>query len=252
LLGYEKRGEITANIFDEMGDYWAEIADQNQTERQIQFLKNQLKPEGYFLDLACGTGRHSISLTAEGYSMVGLDISRRLLRIAKQRFREVQVVLGDMRFLPFKTGTFEAVVSMDTSFGYLPSENDDRDSLAEVQRILFRQGIFVIDVFNRGNLTLKYRGKTYSSIWKEYCSFFLMQKRKVSDDGGWLFDSWTIRDKSGGKDKFFEHKVRLYRQPELQGLLEKVGFAVEKVFGGYESEKFSAESPRLIIIANIK
>ncbi len=46
------------NVFDEMGIYWAEIADQNQTERQMQFIKNTLKAEGLVLDLACGTGRH--------------------------------------------------------------------------------------------------------------------------------------------------------------------------------------------------
>jgi ubiquinone/menaquinone biosynthesis C-methylase UbiE len=46
------------NVFDLMGKYWAEIADQNQTERQVAFLKKALNPEWLVLDLACGTGRH--------------------------------------------------------------------------------------------------------------------------------------------------------------------------------------------------
>ena len=74
-----------ANVFDEMGVYWAEIADKDQTQRQIQFLKSHLKPEGYVLDLACGTGRHAISLSRQGYDVVGLDVSAKLLKIAKQR-----------------------------------------------------------------------------------------------------------------------------------------------------------------------
>ncbi len=124
------------NVFDEMGIYWAEIADKNQTEKQLQFLKNHLKPEGYVLDLACGTGRHSIPLSKEGYGMVGLDVSANLLKIAKQRDGQIELVRGDMRFLPFKPQAFAAAVSMDTSFGYLPSEQDDRVSLAEVRRVL--------------------------------------------------------------------------------------------------------------------
>ena len=48
------------NVFDEMDVYWEEIADQNQTDRQIKFIKNTLKPEGFVLDFACGTGRHLI------------------------------------------------------------------------------------------------------------------------------------------------------------------------------------------------
>jgi len=94
------------NVFDDMGNYWAEIADKNQTERQIQFLKSQLTPEGYVLDIACGTGRHTIALNKMGFKVVGLDVSARLLRIAKQRQNEIQVVRGDMRFIPFKPAVF--------------------------------------------------------------------------------------------------------------------------------------------------
>lgn len=240
------------NVFDEMGVYWSEIADKNQTDRQIQFLKRHLKPDDYVLDVACGTGRHLIPLSKDRYGMVGLDVSAKLLRIAKQRSRVVEVVLGDMRHLPFKTGAFAAAVSVDTSFGYLPSEADDRVSLAEVRRVLFQQGAFVIDVFNREELTLKYREKNHSPKWKEYPSFFLQQKRTVSQRGNWLCDLWTIRDKASGRLAVFEHLVRLYEQGQLQGLLEEAGFAVEGVYGGYEGENFSPNSPRLILVVKTK
>ena len=248
-LGVKTGGETTANIFDEMGMYWVEIADKNQTERQIQFLKIHLKPAGYLLDLACGSGRHSIDLKADGYMMVGLDASRRLLRIAKQRSHDIAVVLGDIRFLPFKTGTIATAMSVDTSFGYLPSEVDDKVSLAEVRRVLFQEGSFVIDIFNREYLTLKYKGQNNSTKEKEYPSFSLQQKRTVSDSGDWLCDSWTICDKIDGQVRFFEHKVRLYSQSELLNLLKGVGFGVNRIFGGYEGENFSADSPRLIVVA---
>jgi SAM-dependent methyltransferase len=181
--------------------------------------------------------------------MVGLDASRRLLRIAKVNSHDIVVVLGDIRFLPFKTGTFATVVSVDTSFGYLPSEVDDKVSLAEVRRVLFHEGLFVIDVFNQEFLTLKYKVQNNSTKEKEYPSFFLQQKRTVSDSGDWLCDSWTIRDKSDGQVRLFEHNVRLYGQDELLGLLESAGFGVNRVFGGYEEENFSADSPRLIFVA---
>ena len=227
------------NVFDEMGVYWAEIADQSQTEKQLQFLKTHLTPDGYVLDLACGTGRHSIPLSQDGYNVVGLDVSAKLLKIAKQRWPTVQVVKGDVRFLPFKTQTFAAAVSMDTSFGYLPSETDDLVSLAEVRRILVERGFFVIDVFNREELSLKYAENNQPSKSKEYPSFFLQQKRTVSQNGDWLCDLWTIRDKASGRLAVFEHSVRLYGEGELQGLLEKAGFSVKQVFGGYEGENLA-------------
>jgi SAM-dependent methyltransferase len=232
-----------------MGVYWAEIADKNQTERQIQFLKSHIRPAGYVLDLACGSGRHSIVLSANGYMMAGLDASRKLLKIAKQRFQEISVVLGDIRFLPFKTGTFAAAMSIDTSFGYLPSETADKVSLSEVRRVLSQEGLLVIDVFNREYLVLKYKGQNNSTKEKDYPSFILQQIRTVSDSGDWLCDSWAIHDKAEGQVRFFEHKVRLYERDKLWGFLEGAGFRVNRVLGGYGGETFNVDSPRLIFLA---
>ncbi len=97
-----------------MGVYWAEIADQNQTEKQLQFLKNLLKPDGYVLDLACGTGRHSIPLTQQGYNIVGFDVSANLLQIARQRSKEIQLVRGDMRVVALQTTN----VQCSNKYGY--------------------------------------------------------------------------------------------------------------------------------------
>jgi ubiquinone/menaquinone biosynthesis C-methylase UbiE len=238
-----------ANVFDEMSVYWAEIADQNQTEKQLQFLKDHLKPDGYVLDVACGTGRHMIPLSQQGDSMVGLDVSANLLKIAKQRSKETQLVRGDMRFLPFKPQVFAAAISMDTSFGYLAFAQDDGIALAEIQRSLIQQGIFVIDVFNRQELLLKYKDKNQTSKWKEYLGFFLQQKRTVSPNGDWLCDLWTIQARASGRLSIFKHAVRLYERGKLESMLEMAGFAVKEVYGGYEQENFSPESPRLILVA---
>ncbi len=236
------------NVFDEMGVYWAEMADQNQTEKQVQFLKSLLKPEGYVLDLACGTGRHMIPLSHLGFGIAGLDISANLLKIAKQRSKEITVVKGDMRFLPYKAEAFEAAISMDTSFGYLPTEQDDMVALAETQRVLTHKGIFVIDVFNRQELTHKYKDKNQPFKQKEYPTFFLQQKRTVSPEGNWLCDLWIIQDRATGRESVFEHAVRLYEHSKLEAMLDKAGFAVKKVYGGYEGENFSSGSPHLILI----
>ncbi len=51
---------------------------------------------------------------------------------------------------------------------------------------------------------------------------------------------------------FFEHSVRLYKLDGLKSLLNKSGFAIKEVYGGYEGEKFSSNSPRLILLAKTK
>jgi SAM-dependent methyltransferase len=264
------------NVFDKMDNYWAEIADQNSTNRQIQFLRTTHKTTGLVLDLACGTGRHLIPLSNEGYNMVGLDLSSKLLRIAKNRMRSIQLFRGDMKFLPFRPGTFSAAISMDTSFGYLPSEQDDLQTLDEVKETLDQNGLLIIDVFNRQHLILKYKQNRLSNIkwvllpvllkpnrllrwillrffkWKEYPDFFLLQKRKVTTNGEKLHDLWLVCDKSDGQIRVFNHTVRLYELVHLQGLLERAGFTVNSVYGDYEGQVFSPNSNRLILVATAK
>ncbi len=235
-----------------MGVYWAEIADKDQTNRQIRFLKNQLQPGVRVLDLACGTGRHSIPLSREGYGMVGVDASPKLLRIAKQRYGSLDVVLGDMRFLPFKAEAFGAVVNVDTSLGYLPSLADDNKSLSEARRVVRLDGVLVVDVFNREELKSKYHGETKVTKWLEYPSFRLRQRRSVSADGGRLSDFWVVQPRAGGEAVCFEHSVRLYGEEELKGLVENAGFVVVCVFGDYERQDFSSMTSRLIMIAKAK
>jgi len=242
-------GNSGVNVFDDMGIYWAEIADQNQTDRQIQFLKNMLKADVLILDVACGTGRHLIPLSKEGFGVIGLDVSQKLLRIAKSRWREAQVVQADMLFLPFKAGAFSAAVSMDTSFGYLPSEEDDLQSLTEVHEALGKNGFLVVDVFNPECLINQCKSGKQPK-WKEYLSFFLLQKRSVDVKSEILHDSWVVYDKVDGQTRVFEHNARLYRLQQLQGFFEKAGFRVIVAYGDYDQQSFSPSSGRLILIAS--
>ena len=45
------------NVFDELGSFWAEIADQDQTERQVEFLKKSVKPTGVGFRLGLWNGK---------------------------------------------------------------------------------------------------------------------------------------------------------------------------------------------------
>jgi SAM-dependent methyltransferase len=156
-----------------------------------------------------------------------------------------------MRFLPFKQGAFSAAVSMDTSFGYLPSEQDDMQSIRELDAALGRGGVLVVDVFNREHLIKRHQASGEPK-WREYRSFFLQQKRTLDAKGERLHDLWVIKDKADGQTQVFEHVARLYTLDGLQGLLEKAGFPVKAVYGDYDGQSWIADSSRLILVTAAK
>jgi ubiquinone/menaquinone biosynthesis C-methylase UbiE len=258
-----------------MGQYWAEIADKNDTERQVNFLKLALPKNGWVLDAACGTGRHSTRLAKDGYFMVGVDVSRALLAIAKKE-GNFEVVLGDLRWLPFRAESFAGALSMDNSFGYQPTEKMDFLGLTETSRVLKKGGLFVLDVFNGPQLAVKYNGLSYrlalafkSNLlsylskqknwlakhvlvnffsWKNYPSFLLHQNRSTTEKGRRLCDQWVLYDKNKGTFISFQHTVRLYNVALLQDLLTKAGFMVDRLFGDYEKQPYDAKAKRLIFV----
>lgn len=261
----------TASLFDEISGYWAELAQVNNTERQLNFVKNNVKPTGWVLDLGCGSGRHITELSKAGYDVVGMDVSLNLLRIAKSKAFEaelrVPLVRADMRFLPFQFDAFVATVSLDSSFGYLSSENEDLQVLKEIARTLKGRGFLLLDVFNRERLSQHYRKRVgFDSVffykyllrvskfagifkWKEYPSFYLLQKRSILKGEEKLRDLWIFWDKKTGKASFAYHVVRLYKSSQLDMMIKEAGLKVGRIDGNYEGQRYSVDSSRLIFVA---
>ena len=97
------------------------------------------------LDLACGTGDIAFTLATCGADVVGLDITHRMLQLARSKGRAAQFVTGDMLALPFGDEAFDLVT---TGYG-LRNVPDIPRAIAEMQRVLKPGGILLSLDFNR-------------------------------------------------------------------------------------------------------
>ena len=104
------------------------------------------------LDLACGTGDIAFGLADRGASVVGLDVTHRMLELGASRFphRAARTprpvfVRADMMALPFSAGEFDIVT---TGYG-LRNVPDLRSSVREIHRVLRPGGVLVSLDFNR-------------------------------------------------------------------------------------------------------
>jgi demethylmenaquinone methyltransferase/2-methoxy-6-polyprenyl-1,4-benzoquinol methylase len=101
------------------------------------------------LDLACGTGDIAFELAARGARVTALDITPRMLHLARRRPRRpagrVDFVAGDMMALPFAGGSFDVVT---TGYG-LRNVPVLADALREINRVLRPGGLLLSLDFNR-------------------------------------------------------------------------------------------------------
>jgi len=247
LSGESFESQPYVNIFNEMDEDWETIVKARDTKRETIFIQHALPKKGAILDLCCGTGRHSMILRRKGWNIVGLDLSKNLLAIAKRNMKqeriEMPLVRADMRHFPFRNQVFDAAICMFTSFGYLPSESEDIKSFKEVRRTLRKNGKFLLDVANRNYIIKIFKEKE----WAEYGPFYMLEKRSLDQQQSRLISQWTIIRKDIKEVRSLQHNVRLYALRKLKQMLNEAGLKFKEVYGGYDGKKFSLDSPRMII-----
>lgn len=165
------------------------------------------------LDLGAGTGNYSLWLADQGVHVTGLDPSREMLAIAREKDgdKKVRWVEGDAHDLPFMDGSFHLVISV-TALEFM---KEPQKVLREAMRVLKPGGRIVLGLLARESPW----GELYSSL--------------AAKDPAHLFA-----------------KAHLYREEEIPLLLPGVEYTLRK--GLYlppvndfdEEEAFAEEAKR--------
>ena len=98
---------------------------------------------GSVLDVGCGTGALAERLAARGYRVVGVDPSRGMLEIMRQRAPAVEAVQGSGAKLPFEADRFELVFTVAT-LHHIADADAVRRTLAEMVRVCQPGGGIVV------------------------------------------------------------------------------------------------------------
>ena len=106
-----------------------------------------IEPGSRVLDLACGTGDLALRASATGAAVVGLDLTRPMIVLARQKPGAGRIgwLVGDMGALPVATGSVTVVT---TGYG-LRNVPDLPRALAEIHRVLRPAGRLASLDFNR-------------------------------------------------------------------------------------------------------
>ncbi len=115
-------------------------------------------------DLGCGSGVFTDVLRQKGYASTGVDLSPKLIGIARTKYSGIEFVEGDVEHLPFADGSFDGVL-LSGLVHHLP---DPARCAAEVFRVLRPGGKFMAFDPNRMNpFMYLYRDRSspfYSSV----------------------------------------------------------------------------------------
>jgi len=119
-----------------------------------RIIKN-LHPSGNMvLDAGAGTGRFTIWLAEKGFEVVGVDISREMLKEAKGKAdtsrKDIGLVLADLGFLPFRKGVYGGCICINV----VNHISDITRFLKEVRYVIKPESFFIFNFPNLGSLYL--------------------------------------------------------------------------------------------------
>ena len=184
------------------------------------------------LDVATGTGFHSVQLLKAGFDVVSADGSAEMLAKAFENGVQHQVVLktahADWRWLNRDVhGKFDAIICLGNSFTHLFEEADRRRALAEFYAALKHDGILIIDQRNYDRIL----DEGFDSKHKYYyCGDQVTAEPEHVDDSLARF-KYSFPD---GTD--YHLNMFPIRKDYLRGLLRDVGFQQIHSYGDFQEE----------------
>jgi 2-polyprenyl-3-methyl-5-hydroxy-6-metoxy-1,4-benzoquinol methylase len=247
---YEKLFENYADQYDKEPFVVGTLGECDFIEDEIGFRKNSK-----ILDIACGTGRHSIELTKRGYSVTGIDFSESQLKRAKEKAKEQNLYINfqklDARYLPFSSEFDLAIMLCEGAFPLMETDEMNFQILKGASCALKSNGKLIITtlnglfpLFHSVNDFLRSNSDKETASY-EYTSFDLMtfrykNKTAFTDDSGNKFD--------------LDCNERYYVPSEITWILKSLDFRNVDIFGAKlgafsRNDKLSTEDFEMLIIA---
>lgn len=224
---------------------WDELIDWEAREAsEGSFFIDVLRERGAkkILDVAAGTGFHSVRLLKAGFEVVSADGSPEMLAKAFANGRKhghiLRTVQADWRWLNRDIhGKFDAVICLGNSFTHLFSEHDRRKALAEFYAVLRHDGILILDQRNYDTM-LSSGFKSKHSYY--YCGENVVAFPEYIDPGLARF-CYKFPDKS-----VFHLNMFPLKKDYVTGLMKDVGFQHDTTYGDFQ-ETFHEDEPDFFV-----
>ena len=247
------------DIYEDARRYDA-LTQQHFGSSDLNYWKKQAAEcGGSVLELACGAGRLTLPIAAQGTEIAGLDSSEPMLIVAREKAARANLPinwhLGGMA--DFNLGRqFSLIFLPNNSVAHLLTWQEFGRCLACVRRHLAAGGRFMLDYFNP-SLTLLSRDPNQRYPAGAFDAPGGSGQISVSEQVRYdtaaqiNYIRWFWRTEATGKEETSDFSMRVYFPQEIDALLALNGFAVEAKYGDYNLSPFTSASRHQLIAARL-
>lgn len=247
-LAVRESDQYRAEYIQTFVEKWDELIDwEARAKSEGQFFIDVLRSRGkhQVLDVAAGTGFHSVQLIKAGFDVASVDGSAAMLAKAFENGKRERLILktihSDWRWLNRDVhAKYDAIICLGNSFTHLFDEFDRRRALAEFYAALKHDGVLILDQRNYDVILdegFKSKHKYY------YCGDRVTAEPEHVDDGLARF-RYAFPDGSEYKLNMFPLRKNYTRQ-----LLKEAGFQRIHTYGDFQETYQDTEPDFFIHVA---
>lgn len=244
-LAVRQTDQYRAEYVKSFVEKWDELIDWDaRAENEGKFFIDVLKSRDKIsvLDVATGTGFHSVQLIKAGFDVTSADGNAAMLAKAFENAKDRNIILrtvkADWRELNRNVhNKFDAIICLGNSFTHLFKEADRRRALAEFYAALRHDGVLIIDQRNYDSIL----DTGFSSKHKYYyCGDKVTAEPEHVDDGLARF-RYEFPDGA-------EYTLNMYplRKNYVRKLITDAGFQSVHTYGDFQ-ETFQESAPDFFI-----
>src|SRR4051812_8373972 len=231
-------GDDTADIYD--------ATSQRGTEEQTVAFLAERAAGGTALELAIGTGRIALPLSAVGVRVDGIDLSTAMVERlrAKPGGAELSVTIGDFADVPVDASYDVIYLVFNTLFNLL-TQDDQVRCFVNVAAHLNEQGVFVVEGLVpswkhrlRDNQYVDAESIGVDEVWFDVGRHDPVTQR---------LDETHVRLSPDGV-KLFPIVTRYAWPSELDLMGRIAGLRLKERYGGWSREPFSADSSNCVSV----
>jgi len=218
-------------MFDKIAKYYDLIMSPFDYQELVDCLDDLIVSNGGertdILDLGCGTSEELVYFMQLGYKVSGIDLSKEMIDISKEKLINGEFKVGDMS--SFKTKKkYNNVISAFDTVNYLTDPKDLSNCFKSVNRAMNTGGLFLFDFNSIYGMIHEWDGVKI----EETDDFFISYDSKFDLNSMILRCrmKFFIKEKSGKYSSFEEtHFERGYSPIEMKEILNMNGFKLLKL-----------------------
>ena len=215
------------------------VGDETLTGREVDAVCEllPLEPGHRILDLCGGHGRHTFELYKRGFkNCTLLDYSQKLIHIAVSKADDkdysVDFVQADARRTDLQEDSFDHVIIMGNSLGYIQAPDADSRIIAEAFRVLRPGGWLLADVTDGSVVKDNFKPNSWHEIGSQTV---VCRNRELRENA--VMARELVLDKQKGLVRDRTYAIRLYDSEDLNILLQQGGFRDIKVYANFSPQQ---------------